>query len=112
MDEEVKRTMKVAYEGTFRNLRMQWGSFLLFCYKYKLDLFPVDVKTLSLYAQLLSRSFESVQFVRNYLSAVKTLHCLLDLKYPETNLMPPNMLLTGIARSKQQVPKKAAPITQ
>ena len=112
MNKEVKRTMKFAYaEGTFRNLRMQWDSFLLFCYKFKLNPFPVDVKTLSLYAQFLSRSFESVQSVHNYLSAIKTLHCLLDLKYPETNLMPLNMLLRGVARSKQHVPKKAAPIT-
>ena len=112
LNKEVKRTMKVAYaEGTFRNLRIQWESFLLFCYKYNLNPFPVDVKTLSLYAQFLSRSFESVQSVRNYLSAVKTLHTLLDLRYPETNLMPLNMLLRGIARSKQHVPKKAAPVT-
>ena len=112
LNKEVKRTMKFAYaERTFRNLRMQWESFLLFCYKFKLNPFPVDVKTLSLYAQFLSRSFESVQSIRNYLSAIKTLHCLLDLKYPETNLMPLNMLLRGVARSKQHVPKKAAPIT-
>ena len=110
LNKEVKRTMKVAYaEGTFRNLRIQWESFLLFCYKYNLNPFSVDVNTLSLYAQFLSRSFEFVQSVRNYLSAVKTLHTLLDLRYPETSVMPLNMLLRGIARSKQHVPKKSSP---
>ena len=105
--------MKVAYaEGTFKNLRIQWESFLLFCFYYKLNPFPVDVETLCLYAQFLSRSFKSVQSsVRNYLSAVKTLHSLLDLKYPETDLMQLKLLLRGIARSKQHVPRKASPIT-
>ena len=81
LNKEVKQSMKVAYaEGTFKNLRIQWESFLLFCFYYKLNPFPVDVETLCLYAQILSRSFISVQSVRKYLSAVKTLHSLLDLK--------------------------------
>ena len=64
--------MKSAYaEGTYKNLRIQLESFLLFSEYYKLEPFPVDVKTLYLYAQFLSRSFKSVQSVRNYLSAVK-----------------------------------------
>ena len=64
-----------------------------------------------LYVQFLSRSFKPVQSVRNYLSAVTTLHCLLEFKYPETDLMQLNLLLMGIARSKQHIPKKATPIT-
>ena len=97
LNKEVKQSKKVAYaKGTFKNPRIQWESFLLFCFYYKLNPFPVDVETL--YAQFLSRSFKSVQSVRNYLSAVKTLHSLLDLKYPETDLMQLKLLLRGIAR--------------
>ena len=111
LNREVKQSMKSANaEGTYKNLRIQWESFLLFC-DYKLEPFPVDVKTLCLYAQFLSRSFKSVQSVRNYLSAVKTLHSLLDLKYPEVGLMELNLLIRGIARIKQHVPKKASPMT-
>ena len=83
----------------------------MFCEYYKLDPFPVDVRTLCLYAQLLSRSFKSVQSVRNYLSAVKALQSLLDLKYPEAGLIELNLLIKGIARSKQHVPKTASPMT-
>ena len=51
MNKDVKRSMEVAYaDGTFRNLRIQWESFLLFCFKYKCNPFPVDVRTLCLYA--------------------------------------------------------------
>ena len=109
---EVKQTMKRAYaEGTFKNLRIQWESFLRFCFYFKLKPLPVQVKTLCLYAQFLSRSFKSVHSVRNYLSAVKTLHSLLDLSYPDTDLMQLKLLLRGLARSKQHVPKQPSPIT-
>ena len=105
---EVKQTMKRAYaEGTFKNLRIQWESLLLFCFYFKLKPLSVQVKTLCLYAQFLSRSFKSV----NYLSAVKTLHSLLDLSYPDLDLMQLKLLLRGLARSKQHVPKQASPIT-
>ena len=73
---------------------------------------PVQVKTLCLYAHFLSRSFNSVHSVRNYLSAVKTLHSLLELIYPDTDLMQLKLLLRGLACSKQHVPKQASPITQ
>ena len=112
LNREVKLSMKSAYaEGTYKNLRIQWESFLMFCEYYNLNSFPVNVRTLCLYAQFLSRSFKSVQSVRNYLSAVKTLHSLLDLKYPENGLMELNLLLRGIARNKQHVPRKASPMT-
>ena len=42
---------------------------------------------------------------------MKTLHSLLDLKYPAAGLMELNLLIRGIARSKQHVPKKASPMT-
>ena len=104
--------MKVAYaEGTFKNLRIQWESFLLFCFYFKLNPLPVQVKTLCLYAQFLSRSFKSVHSVQNYLSAVKTLHSLLDISYPDTDLMQLKLVLRGLARSKQHVPKQARPVT-
>ena len=83
----------------------------MFCEYYNLDSFPVNVRTICLYAQFLRRSFKSVQSVRNYLSAVKTLHSLLDLKYPENGLMELNLWLRGIARNKQHVPRKGSPMT-
>ena len=46
LNKEVKQSMKVAYaEGTLKDLRIQWESFLLFCLFYQLYPFPVDVKT-------------------------------------------------------------------
>lgn len=108
---EVKESIKSAYAvGTFKNLRVQWQTFITFCYYYKLQPLPVSVNTLCLYSQFLNRSFRSVQSIRNYLSGVKTLHYILDFEYPTSNVFQLNLLLKGIMRQKQHIPRKAAPI--
>ena len=109
---EMKQTMKFAYaESTFKNLRIQWETFLMFYFYFKLEPLPVSVETLCLYGQFLNRSFRSVQSIQNYLSGVKTLHAILDIEYPTSDLLQLKLLLKGISRIKQHVPKKAAPIT-
>ena len=62
------------------------------------------MKIRCLYAQFLNRSFRSVQSIRNYLSGVKTLHKILEIEYSTSNMFQLNLLLRGIARSKQHVP--------
>lgn len=104
--------MKHAYAaGTFKNLRSQWELYFMFCEFYSLRSLPADVNTLCLYAQFLNRSFQSVQSIRNYISGVKTLHNIIDLEYPNSNLFQLNLLLRGIARCKQHIPRKASAIT-
>ncbi len=61
--------------GTANNLRIQWKSFLLFCFYFKLTPVPVTTDTLSLYAQFLSRTFASTDSIRNYVSGVRTMIC-------------------------------------
>ena len=60
---------------------------------------------------LLSRSFKSVQSVRNYLSGVKTLPAILDIDFPKDNIFQLNLLLRGISREKQHIPRQDVPIT-
>ena len=67
---------------------------------------PVDVETLCLYGQFLNRSFRSTQSIKKYLSGVKTLHTLLDMEYPTSDQFQLKLLLKGISRIKQHVPKK------
>lgn len=108
----MKQTMKSAYaEGTFRNLHTQWETFFMFCEYFKLEPFPVTVETLCLYAQFLNRSFRSVNSIKNYLSGVKTLHTILDIEYPQKNMIQLNLLLKGMCRINQHTVKKAMPIT-
>ena len=42
---------------------------------------------------------------------MKTLHSLLDISYPDKDLMQLKLTLRGLARSKQHVPKQARPVT-
>ena len=83
---ELRNSRRQAFaEGTNKNLTIQWETFLLFCFYFKLTYLPVDTETLSLYAQFLSRSFKSVQSIKNYLSGVKTMHYLLGYSTAQIN---------------------------
>ena len=83
----------------------------MFCDYFNLQDLPTCVNTLCLYAQFLSRSFKSVQSIQNYLSGVKTLHSMLDVVFPSENVLQLKLLLRGIAREKQHIPRKAEPVS-
>ncbi|MES9881885.1 MAG: hypothetical protein ABW185_13485 [Sedimenticola sp.] len=111
LKQELAVSKKSGYaEGTSINLRIQWKSFLLFCFHFKLLPVPVSTETLSLYAQFLSRSFASTDSIRNYVSGVRTMHLLLgvDLKINDFLL---NLGLKGINRLHPHCVKQALPIT-
>ena len=82
----------------------------MFCTFFHLQPLPADCKTMCLYAQFLSRSFQSVQSIRNYISGVKVLHLLLDLDYTAESFQL-HLLLKGIAKLNPHIPRKAFPIT-
>ena len=68
--------------GTKRNLMTQWRTFLLFCAYFKFVAIPASLKTVCLYIQFLSRSFKSVESIKNYISGIRTLHLFLDESFP------------------------------
>lgn len=105
-------TRRHAYaEGTHKNLKIQWETFLMFCIYFRLPYLPVSTDTLSLYAQFLSRSFTAPQAIRNYLSGVKTLHHLLGHSTEHINNFLVNLSLRGIERLHPHQIKQASPIT-
>ena len=58
---DLKNSRRQAFaEGTNKNLKIQWETFLLFCFYFKLTYLPVDTEPLSLYPQFLSRSFRII----------------------------------------------------
>ena len=64
---------KAAYaDGTRRNLRVQWESYLLFCFYFELVTLPASTRNLQLFAQFLSRTFKSVDSIKNYLNGVRS----------------------------------------
>jgi len=98
-------------QGTNRNLRVQWESFLLFCFYFNLVYLPASTQTVQLYAQFLSRSFKSVDSIRNYISGVKTFHLILGFNTEHINNYIVNLSLKGLARLKPHAVKRAEPIT-
>ena len=97
--------------GTLKNLKIQWETFLLFCMFFKLNYVSVSTKVLSLYAQFLSRSFKSVESIKNYLSGVKTMHYILGYTTVNINDFMLSLCIKGISRLNPYCVKQAKPIT-
>ncbi|XP_053383790.1 uncharacterized protein LOC128549996 [Mercenaria mercenaria] len=98
-------------EGSRRNLNTQWESFLLFCTYFKFCPLPADTETLQLYAQFLSRSFKSVESIKNYISGVKIMHLLLGAKIEHINNFLLNLSLKGMSKTKLHMVRQAHPMT-
>ena len=98
-------------QGTFKNLRIQWESYLLFCIYFGLSYLPAETDTLSLYAQFFSRTFKSTQSIKNYISGIKTMHYMLGYTTDKVNDFLLNLSLKGIARLNPYCIRQALPIT-
>lgn len=97
--------------GTFKNLQLQWRTFLIFCLYFKLESIPASLNTICLYVQFLSRSFRSVVSIRNYLHGVKVLHVLSGRDFVHFDHIEYKLLIKGLFRLKSHRVKQAAPIT-
>ena len=109
---DTRESVKSAHAvGTRKNLQTQWKAFFLFCHYYNLKKLPCDLETLCLFAQFLSRSFTSVDSIRNYLSGVKILHLFLDLPFPHFESFYFKLFMKGLKRCNPHTVKAALPIT-
>lgn len=109
---DLKTSRKKAYaDGTTKNLKIQWESYLLFCFYFGLAYLPANTETLSLYTQFLSRTFKSTHSIKNYISGVKSMHYLLGYSTDNINEFLVNLGIRGIARIKPYCIKQAKAIT-
>ena len=83
----------------------------MFCIYFHFEPIPATVKNLTLYAQFLSRSFKTVDDIRNYISGVKLLHLYLDIDYQQFESLQLKLVLKGLARLNPHCSKQARPIT-
>lgn len=112
LKKDVKHSKRSGFaEGSVRNLKTQWTSYFIFCAYFNIQPLPVNEKTLCLYAQILSRSFTSVQSVKNYISGVKVLHELTDLPFPTCQSIEFKLTMRGLQRIKPHIVSQAEPIT-
>jgi hypothetical protein len=102
---------KHAYpDSTNTNIVTQWEFYFMFCFCFNLIPIPTTINIMSLYSQFLSRSFKSVDSIRNYISGVKLLHLFLDKEYPQFDSFHLKLVLKGLSRTKPHCPKQAQPI--
>jgi hypothetical protein len=52
------------------NIKTQWETYFMFCIYFHFEPIPATDKNLTPYAQFLSRSFKTVDAIRNYISGV------------------------------------------
>jgi hypothetical protein len=98
-------------QGSQKNLLVQWKSFFLFCLYFHVTAVPASMETICSYAQFLSRSFKSVQSIKNYISGVKLLHLLQNMPFPCLSHPEYTLLLRGLSRLNPHLPRQALPIT-
>ena len=61
----------------------------------------------------MSRSFKSVDSIKNYVSGIRTLHLIVGKPFPDLKEFCIHLIYRGIARQKRlkHIPKRALPIT-
>ena len=52
-----------------------------------------------------------MESVKNYISGIKSLHYILDIKFPLENKVQLELMLKGMARKSSHMPNRALPIT-
>ena len=109
---QYRGTQRAAFAaGTWQNLGTHWRSFIIFCLHFKLQYWPASLDTICSYSQFLSRSFQSMTSVRNYLHGVKLLHYFAGFDFPFSDSFELKLLLRGLHRLHPHCPKQAVAIS-
>lgn len=112
LKKDLRQSNAAAYAlGTRRNLKVQWESFLMFCFYFEFSFLPVSTETLQLYAQFLSRTFKSVESIKNYINGVKTMHLMMGSSVDHINKFILNLSFKGIAKLNPHCVKQAEAMT-
>jgi len=112
LDSEVDQAKKSAFAaGTYSDFRTQWRAFLLFCEFFGLPAIPTDSKTLTRFAQFLSRSLKSPNSVQLYVHGARTLQRFHGFEPPPAGGFELKLVINSIRRSSSHVPQQKLPIT-
>ena len=112
---EARKLQSFAWaKSTKKALNSEQKTFISFCSLYQIDELPVDGDTLVLYAAylVLSGRLKSVGSVKQYLSAVSTLHKMFGLEcHTPSSYGPLRFTVTGIQRIISRPKRRMLPIT-
>ena len=111
MYRKTRNVLKAAFRpGTFKNLKTQLNTYLLFCEHFNRLASPIDQETLCGYACFLAEHFKSSGSVRNYLSGIKTWTVLLKFDVEEFYSPTLKMTLLGVEKLNTYIPKIRLPL--
>lgn len=96
--------------GTFKNLKLQLNTYLLFCEQFHLTPFPTDHYVVCKYACFLAEDFKNSNSVRNYISGIKTWSIILQYETKEFYSTALKLTLNGLDKLNINVPNVKLPI--
>ncbi len=112
LKQEVSASQTAAFApSTLDNLRCQCKAYLLFCNAFNLQPFPASLQVVCLFTQFLSRSFNSVTSICNYVSGIKLIHLVSGLPFPHIDRLEYKLLVKGLKKLNPFIPRQALPIT-
>ncbi|KAI8503309.1 hypothetical protein Bbelb_191300 [Branchiostoma belcheri] len=112
LDNDVEAAKRSAFAaGTYANLRTQWKAFLLFCEYFRLPAIPTDARTLTRYAQFLSRSLKSPSTVQIYIHGARLLQRFQGCEPPPSDAFELRLVLSSFRRQSPHIPQRTLPIT-
>lgn len=108
----MERRKRAAYRpGTLKNHLVQIRSFLSFCVFYSMDYIRPGVNTLCLYIEFLAQSLKSPATVINYVSGIRLLHNLLDIKCTSIDNFQVQLMLRAVKITRTYTPIKRLPVS-
>lgn len=109
LDQEIDALLKDGTRpGTLKNLQTQFRTYYEFCDRFNMQYAPAAQQQITRYAVYLHRCRGlAPDTIANYVSAVRTLHELLEIKPPETSGYVHQTVFKGI-RARHKKPRKQA----
>ena len=97
--------------STTRNLKTHINTYVSFCIKYNLAMFPANILQMRRYMVHLTETHKSVDSMKNYVCGVRTLHLLLGFTPPPHDDYLYKLTVRGIKRDKGHMVRQAMGMT-
>ena len=97
--------------GTISNHRVVASAYIRFCVLFDMHFLPCTGKQAHRFAQHLAHTIKSMDSVKNYMSNLRTIHQLAEIKPLDTQDYLYQLQIRGNTKMKSRSVKQATPIT-
>ena len=106
-----KRMNRAFRPGTLANHKSQIKAYITFCLYFGLKDIDPDINTICMYVEFLTRSIQSPQTIKNYVSGVRYSHKCLHISSKSLDSHELNLMLRSISITMEHIPKKHVLVT-